>query len=166
MKQSNQKVVQWEEKCLLPGPLKVHLKSDILLRILDKRDGWKQIERHDPIIILLHCSSNSVLYNSKTKYTEKLGDNSSKGKSKTQFLFDALSKDHSLYKSIHLQSHIQTARPQLSILQRKGTNDLKARAFRRAICRILWSLLDNDTRSTAFTFCVIHVIIQYLTSLL
>lgn len=42
MKQSNQKVMKWEEKSLLPCPLKVHLKYHILIRILDERNGLKK----------------------------------------------------------------------------------------------------------------------------
>lgn len=42
MKQSNQKVMKWKEKSLLPCPLKVHLKCHILIRILDERNGLKK----------------------------------------------------------------------------------------------------------------------------
>lgn len=76
MKQSNQKVMKWKEKSLLPCPLKVHLKYHILIRILDERNGLKK-DKQNTILGGEIFTGTSVL---SVPWCEQFSENEAQGK--------------------------------------------------------------------------------------
>lgn len=76
MKQSNQKVIEWKEKSLLPCPLKVHLKCHILIRILDERNCLKK-DKQNTILEGKIFTGTSVL---SVPWCEQFSENEAQGK--------------------------------------------------------------------------------------